>query len=82
MADASTCRVFHHIMVFPSDTVRTMKLLKKWHPDAGIVCESTERGCLFFLRQYCHEVFCIVPCLEFILLVSPKQVLTSHYYFY
>lgn len=57
MADASTCRVFQHIMVFPSDTVRTMKLLKKWHPDAGIVCESTERGCLFFLRQYCHEVF-------------------------
>lgn len=44
MADASTCRVFQHIMVFPSDTVRTMKQLKKWHPDAGIVCESTEGG--------------------------------------
>lgn len=50
MADASTCRVFQHIMVFPSDTVGTMKLLKKWHPDAGLVCGSTEKRMPFLLK--------------------------------
>lgn len=29
------------------DIVRIMRLLK-WHPDTGIVFESSERGCFFF----------------------------------